>query len=56
MVKCFGDRRMSHLYSFCMLGGGGGGGGDGVAGLNFSSADAISLTPVDGITQTEREG
>lgn len=49
MVKHFGEREMSHLYSFCILGG-----GDGVAALHFNGADAIILTPVDEITQTER--
>lgn len=49
MVKRFGEREMSHLYSFCILGG-----GDGVAMLNFNRANAIILTPVDEITQTER--
>lgn len=49
MVKHFGERAMSHLYSFCILGG-----GDGVAALNFNRAHALILTPVDGITQTEK--
>lgn len=49
MVKRFGEREMSHLHSFCILGG-----SDGVATLNFNGADTIILTPVDEITQTER--
>lgn len=49
MVRRFGEREMSHLYSFCVLGG-----GDGVAALNFNGTDAIILKPVDEITQTKR--